>query len=72
LFEKIASRDEMQVKSDALKEKLHFYEIALKTVKDFYKGESSYNNIQEALHRTILTKHSGKWLNSVISMLFFF
>ena len=60
MFEKIATRDEMQMKSEALKHKLHFYQMALLNAKEFYKGESNFNNIQEVLHKTILTQSHGK------------
>jgi hypothetical protein len=64
LMDKIAKRDEFQIKNDSLKTKLYLYKIALQAAKGYYNGSIDGNNIQQVLSHAIFNekfnKHTSK------------
>lgn len=58
----------MQIKTDALKHKLHLFKLAVNAAKDYYNGDNmkhqQHNSIQEALVKAILNGSLGKQSSS--------
>ena len=60
MFEKIQLRDNAQIESIRIKNKINLYRYALNAAKDYYNGYTRYNGIQDALSRGLINSYLNK------------